>query len=304
MNTLRNWLILMGILSLLFGCGKDPAYKKKSGKWQYQGETINPAREPVNFQPIDDYFAKDDKVAYYRGTPIADEVRSSDAATFQVLNKYYAKDKATVYFCDTERDSKEYWSVRRNVIKNIRDADPATFRLLGQTGLARDKRYLFRANKAIQVRDLDSFTVLDGGFAKDKVRGYYLDTEIKDSDGASFTALGANYAKDKQAVYYVDGIVIGGTIKDVDLASFTPLDNGYARDRAKVYYHGIAINDQDAPALTVLPMGYAKTGKQVFHNGKLLADADAASFSVMEKPSDSVDASDKAGKFAYGKRIK
>jgi hypothetical protein len=295
----------MAILSLLFGCSSESNYQKKGGKWHYEGTPINRETEPVDFKPLGGYFAKDDRVGYYRGVPIYDGNDASDGPSFEAVNKHYAKDISRVYYCDTERDGREYWSIKRNKIKRLGNADPASFRLLGDGSIARDKRHLFHKDQVVPVRDIDSYQILEYGFAKDKVRGYYSLAEVAGSDGSSFEALGSHYAKDRSKIYYVDGVHIGGAIKGVRLESFTAVGDGYATDGRKAYYRGAVIATEDASTLQTLSgMGYAKTLRQVFHNGKLIRDADAPSFSLVEKFDDKFDATDKSGQFRYGERVK
>lgn len=294
----------MGIISFLFGCGNESAYYKKNGKWHYDGTVMDSQNEFVNFTPIDDYFAKDARYAYYRGMPIFNGNDASDSASFQVLSKYYAKDKSMVFFCDTERDSKEYWSIKRTVVKKIRDADPASFRMMSDGYLARDKSHLFRQDKMVAVQDIDSFVLLDHFFAKDKLRGYYRETEIAGSDGLTFTALDAHYAKDRSKIYYVDGFNVGGSLRSVSYETFRVIEEGYALDGNKVYYHGDVISKEDAASLQYLAMGYAKTSLQVFYYGKLLKDADAPSFTIAERFNGNFDATDKTGQYSAGERVK
>ncbi len=298
------WVILMGIISFLFGCGNESAYYKKNGKWHYDGVVIDNQHELINFTPIDDYFAKDARYAYYRGTPIVNGNDASDSASFQVLSKYYAKDKSMVFFCDTERDSKEYWSIKRTVIKKIRDAEPASFRMMSDGYLARDKSHLFRQDKIVPVRDIDSFVLLDHFFAKDKLRGYYRENEIAGSDGLTFTPIDAHYAKDRTKIYYVDGFTVGGSLKGVSYDSFKVIEQGYAVDGQKAYYQGDVISKEDAVSLQYLAMGYAKTSRQVFYYGKLIKGADAASFAMLERFDGKVDATDKNGQYNTGERLK
>ncbi|MFZ6766358.1 DKNYY domain-containing protein [Undibacterium sp. Di26W] len=77
------------------------------------------------------------------------------------------------FFCDTERDSKKYWSIKRTVIKKIKEADPASFRMMSDAYLARDKTHLFRQYKIVPVQDIDSFVLLGHAFSRDKLRGYF-----------------------------------------------------------------------------------------------------------------------------------
>jgi len=300
------WVLLMGILSLLFGCGSESNYYKKGGKWYYDGVPVNRETEPVAFEPLGDYFARDAQVGYYRGIPIYDGDKPSDGPSFEALNRFYAKDKGMVYYCDTERDSKEYWTIKRSKIRKIRDADPASFRLLGDGYTARDRLHLFREDQVMPVRDITSYELLENNFARDKVVGYYHWKEIPGSDGASFAALDSHYAKDKSRIYFVDELGTAGAIKGARNEVFKVLDDdGYATDGARAYYRGAVITAQDAGTLQALPgMGYAKTAHQVFRHGKLIPDADAASFALVEKFNGKFDATDKSGAFSAGERVK
>ena len=294
----------MGILSILLGCTSESNYYKKGGKWHYGGFPVDKANEPVNFKVIDDYYAKDDKTGFYRGTPVYGGGQASDGPTFTALNTWYSKDKFRVYYCDTERDSKEYWSIRRNVIKTIAGADAATFRLLGDGYTARDKLHLFEEDKIVQVQDLESYELLEHAFARDRMRGYYRKREVAGSDGGSFAALDADYAIDKSRIYYVDGFYIGGAINGVRHASFKALGGGYATDGNRGYYRGKAITSEAAASLQYLEaMGYAKTASQVFYNGGLMQGADAPSFGRAAEFNAKFDATDKLGYFSAGQRV-
>lgn len=298
-------VLLMGILSLLFGCGSESNYYKKGGKWYYDGVLVNRETEPVNFQPLGSYFARDEHLGYYRGMAIYDGNTPSDGPSFAALNSFYAKDKGMVYYCDTERDSKEYWSIKRNRIRKIRDADPASFRLLSDGYTARDRLHLFREDQVVPVRDIDSYEVLEAGFARDKVRGYYSWKEIQGSDGASFVVLDSRYARDKSRIYYVAELGKAAVLSGVRYESFKVLEDGYATDGAKAYYRGTVITTREAGTLQALSaMEYAKTTQEVFHYGKLMPDADAATFALVEKFNGKFDATDKSGPFSAGERVK
>ena len=298
------WIILMGILSMLFGCSSESNYHKKSGKWHYDGVPVNREIEPVNFKVIDDYYARDDTTGFYRGTPVYGGRDASDGPSFTALNTWYAKDKFRVYYCDTERDSREYWSIRKNVIKTVAGANAVTFRLLSDGYTARDAMNLFQEDKIVQVQDLESYELLEHAFARDRVRGYYRKREVAGSDGASFAALDAHYAKDKARIYYVDGFYIGGTIKGVRHESFNALGDGYATDGSRGYYKGKTITSEAAASLQYLEaMGYAKTAGQVFYSGELMQGADAPSFGRVAEFNAKFDATDKLGHFSAGQRV-
>ena len=265
------WAMLVGILSLLCGCGKEPNYHQKNGQWHYHGVPVDAGPGPVNFKPLDGYFARDDHRGYYRGAQVLVNGRSSDGPSFEALSQHYARDRSAVYFCDTARDAREYWTVKRIRIRAVADADPASFRLLGDGATARDRTHVFHQDRIVPVRDVETYRPLDYGFASDKLRAYYGLAEIAGSDGASFQVL----------------------------------DGGYARDRARAYYRGTTLPTKQAQALQVFSgTGYARTLHQVFLYGELLHDADAASFAVEEAPNGLFDARDKSGTFLNGERPK
>jgi DKNYY family len=298
------WVLLMGLLSFLFGCS-DSGYSKKQGRWHYDGYPMaGKVSEPVNLVPIDGYFAKDDNIGYYRGVPVYSGQAASDGASFEVVSKYYAKDKWRVYFCDTERDSKEYWSIKRTKIKAVPLADTATFRLLSDGFTARDEAHVYSGMQVIPVRDVASYQTLDNLFAKDRMVAYYRYAVIGGSDGGSFVVLNRFYGKDQSNVFFVDAEGVARALKGARLAFFTPLGDGYATDDARAYYRGRVIATTHSETLqTFGEMGYAKTSHQVFYNGELLPDADAATFKLADPFNPRYDGLDRLGYFSTGRRI-
>jgi hypothetical protein len=263
-------VILMGILSLLFGCSESNYYKK-SGQWHYDDTVVGSVAELQNFKVIDTYFAKDDRSAFYRGYRISHGELASDPATFEVLNTWYAKDKFWVYFCDTDRDSRDLWSIKHINIKVLEAADPATFQMMSDGYTPRDKSHVFYKLDIVPIRDVASYELLEHSFSKDKISAYFGTNEIVGSDPASFVALDMHYAKDKAKIYYVDGFYIGGIIKSVRAESFRVLGDGYASDGYTGYFKGKTILNRNADSLSSLHrMSYAKTQSQVFYEGRHL----------------------------------
>ena len=83
-------LAIVGLLSLLFGCGsKSSPFTKVDGVW------------------------------HYNQTPVP----NADAKTFAPVDDHYAKDRVRVYWADTYRDGKEYFTVRHDrIAQDLRDA--------------------------------------------------------------------------------------------------------------------------------------------------------------------------------------
>jgi hypothetical protein len=87
-----------------------------------------------------------------------------------VLNTWYAKDKFKVYYCDTERDSRDLWSIKRINFKVVSAADPATLKMMSDGYTPRDKSHVFNKLDNIPIRDVASYELLEHSFSKDKIR--------------------------------------------------------------------------------------------------------------------------------------
>lgn len=268
-------VLLMGLLSFLFGCDRGGAYRKKDGAWHYKDSRLDVA-EPSRFTALNDAFATAGAQVFYRdGT-----VDGADAATFQALDDHYAKDARRVYHADTYRKGQEYYLVRHNRVTPL-DADPASFRLLTQR-YARDTAHVWFEGKPFAVRDVASFEVLDYGFARDRVTGYYMREPVPGSDGSTFAFVDGNYAKDATHVFWCDLETDGGAhpaemrsarLPEANAATFRALEGRYGTDGARVYY-----------------------------KASLVKGADAASFVALDFPEDSVDARDDAATYYEGRR--
>lgn len=258
-------ILVMGILSFLFGCSDSSSYKKENGQWYYK-ELLLEARPDGSLKAINEFFAHDSRQAFYRNAVIA----GSDAESFKALSEHYAKDKAHVYYCDTYRKGQEYYAILHNSISVISDADPLTFTYL-ESNYAKDRSQAFYEGKSFPVRDAGSFRLLEYGFAKDSLRGYYLQTEIAESHGKTFVNLDNEYSKDARYVYF----------SKVQTRT----------DSASVPVTKI-LQTADVSSFEVLEKGYAKDSKSVFYKGKPLAGSNPASFRMMVTATEIADARD------------
>jgi hypothetical protein len=270
-------VLLMGLLSLLFGCDRGGDYRKKDGAWHYKDRRLDVA-DPSRFKALNDVFATAGAQVFYRG----EAVDSVDGASFEALDDHYAKDARRVYHADTFRKGQEYYLIRHNRVVPLDDADPATFRVLGER-YARDTARVWYEGKRFDVRDVATFEVLSYSFARDRVTGYYMREPVPGSDGATFASVDNEYAKDATHVFYCDLFTDAGRhapvprtvrLRDVTASSFRALEYGYATDGARVFYRGAPVKDADAP-----------------------------SFVVLEMPEDSVDARDRGATYHQGRRV-
>lgn len=212
-------LLVMGLLSLLLGCGSrdDSPFSKVDGVW------------------------------HYNKTPVA----NADAKTFAPVDDHYAKDRARVYWADTYRKGQEYFTVRHDRIVEVKDADPATFKVM-RLGYARDARNIYYEGARFPVRDAATFELLDYGFARDRVAAYYHEAEIAGSEPSTFAAIDTHYGKDARQVYYGNFVTDGGShspraravaIASADPASFRRLETttgqADAEDARATYKQGV-----------------------------------------------------------------
>lgn len=299
------WVLFSCFFCFLFGCSES-GYHKKGGKWHFDGELVRNNTDPSSFVPLNDYFAKDAHAGYFRGMTVyaEDGNTTSDGPTFVALNNRYAKDKARVYYGYTDRDSREYWSIKRVKTDVVPQADAPTFQLLGDNYTARDKAHVFREKRMFSVRDINSYQTLEHLFAKDKISGYYFENEIKGSDGPSFLVIDPYYARDRSKIYFVDVSNKGISIQGVRNETFKNLDDGYATDGSRAYYRGKVIATEEAGTLQAFGrMGYAKTSRQVFHDGNLMPSADAGTFAMVEGFNPDYDATDRSARYSAGARL-
>src|SRR5262245_61826419 len=134
---MRRFMKALGLLAILFGCRADSPYRVKDGAWYWKDDRMD-LPSSVALKPLNGSFAVAGGRAYFGDGPIAD----SDGATFQALDGTYARDARRVWYCDTYRQSQEYWLVKRTRAMPIAGADPATFRLLTQR-YARDASRIY-----------------------------------------------------------------------------------------------------------------------------------------------------------------
>lgn len=292
---------MIGLVSLLTGCGSKEPYQQRNGVWTFEDQPIT-LQPGEHLTPLVAPFAKTERHGYFRGLPL----ETSDGGSFEALDEHYAKDQQRVYYCDAHRVSQDYFtSPRRRV--NVLEADPASFRIL-KGGYARDASKLFFEGQLFPVKDVNSFEMLEYGFARDRIRGYYQQNIIPSSDGGSFTVLDNHYSKDNTHVFYsyndlnASPVVLrhkrlDGAIPD----SFTTLESGYAEDVKRVYHNGKPL--ANSASFEVLSLGYAKTDTQVFYNGKPVTGADATSFVMLEPISEQADSKDSRANYQQGRKV-
>jgi len=297
------------VASLLLCACSDGVYEKRDGQWLYDGNPIE-VQVPAKFTPLGgkgdvaSAYARDSKVAYYRG----DVIDGSDGPSFEVLDAHYARDRSHAYYCDTYRKGQEYYLTRHNRVVSMEGVHLSSFRVW-QQGYARDTSRLYYEGVYVPVRDLATFELLEYDFQRDTVSGYYMRRPIAGSDGRTFVVLDAGYSRDGATVYFShyrtpdpDLLNTTVTVAGAQASSFVVKGGGYAVDVRSVYHHGNRIAD-DVAGFEVLDMAYARTRSAVFYDGVLVEGADAASFKTLESESSGADAQDAKRSYLRGKPI-
>jgi hypothetical protein len=246
---------IIGLVSLLVGCGSREPYQQRNGVWHFEDQAMQ-LKPGEHLTPLLGAYAKTEAHGYYRGKALED----SDGRSFESLSEHYAKDRKTVYYCDAYRDGQDYFSTQRSRIKHLK-ADPNSFRFL-KSGYARDATSVFFEGQFFPVKDVNSFEILDDSFARDHVTGYYDRKPIPGSDGRSFSVLDNHYSRDSKHVYHSYDdlsqspvVLRSGRVEGALVGSFTVLETGYAKDAKRAYHRGKPL--ASSAAFEELSLGYA-----------------------------------------------
>lgn len=295
---MRFGLAIAGLALALAACGGEP-YHRKDGAWWFHSERMDvPKGEKL--VALNGQFARSRTQAFYQSL----QLTGADAASFQALGDHYARDRRAVWFCDTHRESRDYFTTKRFDVGEVEGAHPASFQVLSDGEYGRDDTHVFYRGGIVAVKHPASFELLEPGFARDRVTGYYDRAPIAGSDGSSFAALGDGYSKDKAQVFFSGmdhhqpgpGVPRSAPVRGALVASFAILKQGYAADVAHAYYDAQPLPGSPS-GLQVLDFGYAKTPDRVFYYGRPVPGADPATFQILETVTETATAQDKAATY-------
>ena len=209
------------------------------------------------------YYMRGGKVFYNQGFPDGPFViGSADFWTFKILRLPYAKDKRQVYFSGSP----------------ISGADPASFELLPEVSLAKDRNHVY-AGLQVVSDDPVHFEFLGGPFAKDR-KYVYWSFKVISEDPTHFVLIKQDgeywYGKDMQTVY-----IQGNPIRGADPKSFRPLQGAYAQDQQHIFYFDERITSADAATFRVIASPYAQDAQHVFWMQHLIGGADPNTFKIL-----------------------
>lgn len=297
-------LMILALISLLFGCEGRQPYVQKGGVW-YFGKQALDAPKGERLTVLNARFAKSRTRAWYRAWPMPEV----DAKTFQALDDHHARDATRAWYAEVYRDSQDYFTTERVRIRELEGVDPARLKALADH-YAVDGTRAYYEGRDFPVTEAATFAPLTDGFAHDRVQGYYQRVAIAGSDGASFQVLGAHFARDARSVFHAamdhaqDGPAVPKStrVEGADPATFQVLEYDYARDAQRAYHQARALPG-DVATFQELDFGYAKTATAVFHNGVPMKGVDPATFAILPEVADVATAQDAHGLYKDGKRV-
>lgn len=175
--------------------GADPATFKPVNKWLghdsqrvYYLSRLVPGVDVATLKAVRKPVFKDKNDYYYETSP----VHVADMKSFKILKwaygSFWAKDALYAYF-DTMRiqaDVKTFKVLNPAVAKDkshvyyfgdiIPDADPATFKPIGNSIYNRDKSHIWCGDELLQDADYETFEVDGSGAAHDKFGAFTFET--------------------------------------------------------------------------------------------------------------------------------
>ena len=272
---IKTVLIIFGIIPLS-RCSSG--YKEKNGKITFNGKEIT----DKNYIILNNQFAKNDSVAYYKEYSIHD----ADVKTFVALDEHYAKDTNIAYYCDEERKGQNYYLTKHSVIIKMRDVHTTSFTTLGDgfTGYSKDNKRGYIKGVGFTVKDAPTLTIIDGEFVKDKYQVYHRQVAVKAADVNSFRLLNNYYAKDTNRIYFYGyHDKANNDIHEISCnnLTFSLLEYPYAKDNESAYYVYTKIAGSDGGSFLVVGNDFSKDKSNVYFRLKVLKGADAATFMII-----------------------
>ena len=198
----------------------------------------------------------------------------------------------------------------------VEGLDIPTFRNIGWSGYAKDRKNVFYEGIKIDQADTKTFISVNAGVFRDKNHGYYKGKIIDLSEVRGLTdflssniggnSLGESYYEYMGDVYFwSDGggqavaemimteldfnsfqTIVGNCVWDHDEYKFDPCSH-FAKDNHKVYYEDAEIKEADPNTFELIKSdvenAFGKDGKNVFLNAFKLEDADPETFEVLSE---------------------
>jgi hypothetical protein len=186
---------------------------------------------------------------------------TKDVAHLEIVSWDFMKDSAHVYFgnevfsddpvhfAEVGQKGSSYYKDSGKCWYNIyplKDADPATLRIIGPNTAADAKHVYFEMNE-VEGADHKTYRVLAQGYSKDAGHVYLNSQVLEGANPATFQVLETSYSKDDKRCFY--GAI---TIAGADPATFQLIDEFYSKDMRQVFINGTPIEGADPATFRVL----------------------------------------------------
>lgn len=202
-----TFVVLVGFTIVPLLLEDNRGYEVRDDK-VYYGDKLLEGVVPDSYRRLGADVIIDSTHVYYLG----DVQTWADRTTFKILDDKLYTDKDGVYYVV------DNW-FSQNEIKPIEgDYDKATFKVLGNGSLYKDKNNLYH----IKLRMIDNANPLEV-------------LKIENLDIATIEQLNPYWAKDKGQVYFVTWENLR-PCAEMDAGSFEVIDNKVAKDKNNVYY--------------------------------------------------------------------
>lgn len=221
--------------------------------------------DAASFVALSEEYTKDKNKVYYKwispGRFWVVELSDADPTTFGVLDFNLAKDSKRVWKFDRVIDAADpatvtvvhprwVWKDRNRVYYQgvvIADADPATFRHLGQ-GFYRDAKRVYWCTDPLPGADPESFKTFgdDVPYAHDRHRVWSGKTVLEGVDAKTFDHLHAHVYKDAKRVYVgTEALeVLGADAGSFAMSSRLEVEQAALfRDKARYYVYDSSFNE-------------------------------------------------------------
>lgn len=251
---------------------------------------------PTGFQIVD---GKPAYVSWDEGNgTVVHELEGADAKTFERI-----PNAGRVEFA---KDANRVFTATKYLLVEVEDADPSTFKVLGDGHYAKDAKHAYFDGAQIKGSDPASFQVLPFGYAKDSRHAYIGVSQIP-ADVASFEPLNAGLA---DTPWHDEGSGKNPNLRRRKTEEIT--SQGWSRDATSVFYGTRAMPNIDVKSFRALHRFYAKDDQNVFYADSVIAGADSQSFAIDLRAlaagginiASGPDASDKNHTYRNGKVLK
>ena len=309
---LRN-MIIMGLLSALFGCGGGEGkpglfssmgyhvgktkvwYKQSASGYEFYRVSEVVGADPGTFK-VEILVSPDnpnDSLTYgldkYGVFLYGSQIEAADPATFEYLGISYAKDKRAVYFLGQRisetpeqfslfdrsfgKDSQHIYSGR-----SIISDDPEHFTKIGDENSVyyKDRERCWYGHREIEGAVAATFRLIDGQTAADAKQVYFKHEPIEGALPASFQPVSGDYYRDAKHIFYQTLLLEGA-----DAASFREVSPEVFADKKGVFLRHVHILGADPATFEMLNDYYGRDAKRCYYSGIVLKGADPKSFQVL-----------------------